>query len=217
MPLERLPSSGFEVSLIAAEYRASALYPSFVHLNRSVSMLHADVLALLYHMGRYAGLPILELGAFTGGGTMAIARGLADGGRGLEVVSVERGGPYEHERFATADIVASFRRNLAERDLAAHVRLVVGHSRDPAVVAEVARQRRFGCLLIDADGQVEDDLALYGALVLPGALLVVDDYYSPGAPQKELTTRRQLDRLAARGLLEAFCVQGWGTWIGRFL
>jgi predicted O-methyltransferase YrrM len=217
MPLERLPSSGFEVSLIAAQYRGSALYPSFVHLNHSVSMLHADVLALLYHVARYTRAPLLELGAFIGGSTIALARGAADAGRGCKVVSVETGGASDHERYATPDIVAAFRSNLAARDLAAHVRLVVGYSRDPGVVAEVARQGRFGCVLIDADGHVEDDLALYGALVLPGALLIVDDYYSPGAPEKELTTRRQIDRLAARGLLEAFCVQGWGTWIGRFL
>ena len=217
MPLARLPSSGFEVSLIAAQYRSSALYPWFVELNQRVSMLHADVLALLYHFGRYAGAPVLELGAFTGGSAIALARGLAEAGAGCKVVSVDAGGAYDHERFATPDTVAAFHRNLEERSLAAHVRLVVGHSREPAVVAEVARHGRFGCLLVDADGLVEDDLALYGALVLPEALLVVDDYYSPGAPEKEVTTRRQIDRLAARGLLEAFCVQGWGTWIGRFL
>jgi predicted O-methyltransferase YrrM len=217
VPLERLPECAFEVSLLAAQYRTCPLYPSFLHLNRSLSMLHADVLALLYHFGRYGEAAVLELGAFTGGSAIALARGLADAGNGGKVVSVELGGASSHPQYGTGDIVGAFRRNLEERGLAGYSRLVVGHSRDPAVIAEVARQAPFACLLIDSDGQVAEDLALYGGLVAPNALLVVDDYYSPGAPEKEATTRRQLDRLAARGLIETFGVHGWGTWIGRFL
>ena len=220
MPLDRLPSSGFEVSLIATQYRATELAAYFYKLNCEVSMLHADVLALLYHFGKYATSPLLELGPFTGGATIAIARGLADAGSGLKVISVELGGASGHPTYATPDIVAGFHSNLGERGLAAHSELVVGYSRDEAVLAEVARlagTARFGCLLIDSDGHVDADLQLYGPLLSPGALLVVDDYYSPGAPEKEVTTRRELDELAERRVLEPFGVHGWGTWFGKFL
>lgn len=217
MPLRRLPADGFELSLLAAQYRSSGLGAWCGELNRTLSMLHPDVLALLYHFGRYAAAPVLELGPYVGGATVAIARGLADAGRGLGVVSVELGGASSHSQYPTRDIVASLRANLAERGLAPHCRLVVGHSREPATVAQVAPHAPFGWLLIDADGQVEEDLALYGRLLQPGALLVVDDYYSPGAPEKEAPTQRALDRLAARGAVEPFGVHGWGTWFGRLL
>jgi predicted O-methyltransferase YrrM len=172
---------------------------------------------MLYHFGRYATAPVLEIGPYIGGSTIAIARGLADAARGFPVVSVELGGASAHPQYPTPDIVASLRANLAERDLLAYCRLVVGNSRDAGVVAEVARHGRFGCAVIDSDGHVEEDLALYRRLLAPGALLVVDDYYSPGAPDKEVTTRRDLDELAARRLVESFGVHGWGTWVGRLL
>jgi predicted O-methyltransferase YrrM len=220
MPLERLPSSGFELALLATQYRSIELAHYFYELNCTVSMLHADVLALLYHFARYGATPLLELGPFTGGATIAMARGLAEAASPHKVVSVETGGASDHVTYATADIVASFRANLAQRELAIHTQLVVGYSRDDSVVAEVASiagAQRFGCLLIDSDGHVAADIERYGALLRPRAYLVVDDYYSPGAPDKEVTTRQELDALAARGVVEPWGVHGWGTWFGRFV
>jgi predicted O-methyltransferase YrrM len=218
MPLERLPSTGFELSLIATQYRATELASFFYELNCSVSMLHADVLALLYHFGRYGTAPLLELGPFTGGATIAMAKGVAAAASGHKVVSVEVGGASDHVTYATPDIVASFRANLAQRELTTHTQLVVGYSRDDSVVAEVASiagGQRFGCLLIDSDGHVRDDIERYGPLLLPRAYLVVDDYYSPGAPEKEVFTRKELDALAESGVVEPWGVHGWGTWFGR--
>lgn len=215
MPLGRLPASGFELSLLASQHRGSDLWAFCSELNGTLSMLHPDVLALLYHFARNAAAPVLELGPYVGGATVAIARGLADAAHGLPVLSVELGGASSHSLYPTPDIVASLRANLAERGLAPYCRLVVGYSRDPAIVAQVASHGPFGCLLIDADGHVEEDLALYARLLQPGALLVIDDYYSPGAPEKEVLTQSQLDRLAARRVVEPFGVHGWGTWFGR--
>lgn len=219
IPFNTLPESGFDLSLIATQYRSSDLSRLFVRLNERISMLHADVLALLYHFGAHSVAPLLELGPYMGGSTIAVARGLADSGRGLRITSVEKGGKYDHPNYPTSDIVASLRANLAEHGVASHSHIIVGHSREPPTVQEVERlsaAAKFGCLIIDSDGQVEDDIRLYGPLLGQRAYLVVDDYYSPGAPEKEASTRHQIDGMVRNGTVEAFGVQGWGTWFGRF-
>jgi hypothetical protein len=47
--------------------------------------------------------------------------------------------------------------------------------------------------------------------------LVVDDYYSPGAPDKEATTSSQVAALERQHIVESFGVYGWGTWFGRLI
>jgi cephalosporin hydroxylase len=220
IPFDRLPVTAFELSLVATQYRASTLHSSFVQLNADISMLHPDALALLYHLAAFSLGPVLELGPYTGGSTIALARGLAASGRGLKTTSIEIGGRYDHPNYPTSDIVASLRANVLKHGLQSHVNVVVGDARDPAVVREVKRLSegmRFALLVIDSDGQVERDVNLYCPFLSSRAYLVVDDYYSPGAPEKEAPTRSQLDNLAKRGVVESFGVHGWGTWFGRFI
>jgi predicted O-methyltransferase YrrM len=219
IPFNSLPSTWFDVQLIAAQYRSSDVYPWCDQLNRTISMLHPDVLALLYHFGAKAKGPVLELGPYIGGSTIAIARGLAEGGSGLKVTTVEAGGKLDHADHPSMDIVASLRANLSKHGVKAHCELVVGNSRDPAVVQKVrqaAAGANFGLFVIDSDGRVNDDLNLYRDLLAPRAYLVVDDYYAPGNRDKESITRPQVDDLEKRGLVESFGVHGWGTWFGRF-
>jgi hypothetical protein len=135
------------------------------------------------------------------------------------VTSVEKGGRYDHPNYPTSDIVASLRSNLLKHGLESHTNVVVGDARDAAVVREVTRLSdgmRFVCLVIDSDGQVDKDVSLFRPLLSSRAYLVVDDYYSPGAPEKEGQTRHELDHLEGRGVVESFGVYGWGTWFGRF-
>ena len=131
------------------------------------------------------------------------------------------GGRYDHPTYATTDIVESLRANLKTYGVDGRVNLVVGHSREkPAldsVAAVVEQEGPFTCLVIDADGQVEEDIALYGRFLAARCYLVVDDYYAPGAPEKEATTRSQLAALEQRHVVESFGVHGWGTWFGRFI
>jgi len=214
------PSSCFELSLVAAQYRGAAIYQSFVTLNREISLLHPDVLALLYHFGAHSISPILELGPFMGGSTIAIARGCVDSGKGLKVVTVECGGIFEHPTHASGDIVASLRSNLEKHGLTAQTELIVGNSREAATVEQVSKfaaTKPFGCLVIDSDGKVKSDIQLYRSMLSPHAYLIVDDYYAPGNPEKEATTRGDIDELVQQGAIDPFGVHGWGTWFGRFL
>lgn len=216
-----MPTTSFELSLLATRYRSDPLHKFFSELNKRISMLHPDVLALLYHFGACANGPLLELGPYVGGSTISMARGVADGGGSARITSVEMGGRYDHPTYATADIVESLRANLKAYGVDGRVSLIVGHSREkPAldsVAAVVEQEGPFSCLVIDADGQVEEDFALYRRFVAPRCYLVIDDYYAPGAPEKEATTRNQLAALEQQHVVESFGVHGWGTWFGRFI
>lgn len=216
-----MPTTWFELSLVATQYRSAPIYQSFRELNERLSMLHPDVLALLYHYGACAEGHILELGPYVGGSTISLARGVVDAKGSTRITSIEKGGEYEHSTFSTTDIVKSLRTNLKNHGVADKVDLIVGHSRDSLVLDKLAqvseRNGKFACLVLDADGQVEDDVALYRPFLLPRCYLVVDDYYAPGAPEKEATTRNNVDALQQRGVVESFGVHGWGTWFGRFV
>ncbi|MEP6607083.1 MAG: class I SAM-dependent methyltransferase [Burkholderiaceae bacterium] len=207
--------------MTATQYRSDALYASFAELNSYISMLHSDVLALLYHYGAHAEQPILEIGPYIGGSTIALVRGILEGGLSARVTSVELGGEYRHPTYVTTDIVESLRANLKNYGVDVQVNLIVGHSRDPSVVDAVEevfqREGSFGCFVIDSDGQVQEDIALYKRFLSPRCYLVVDDYYAPGAPGKEATTRSQLAVLEQQHVIESFGVHGWGTWFGRFI
>src|SRR5688572_585275 len=105
IPFRTLPCSAFDLSLIVTQYRSSPLHEFFAELNDGLSMLHPDVLALLYHFAAYADGPLLEFGPYVGGSTIAMARGMVDGARKLRIVSVEIGGKYDHPHYPTSDIV----------------------------------------------------------------------------------------------------------------
>lgn len=215
-----MPTTSFELSLLATRYRSDPLHKFFNELNKRISMLHPDVLALLYHFGACAGGPLLELGPYVGGSTISMARGVADGGGSTRITSVEMGGRYDHPTYATTDIVESLRANLKAYGVDGRVSLIVGHSREKPALDSVGavfeHEGPFSCLVIDADGQVEEDLALYRRFLAARCYLVVDDYYAPGAPEKEATTRNQLATLEQQHVVESFGVHGWGTWFGRF-
>jgi predicted O-methyltransferase YrrM len=216
---ETLPELAAEASFLVTYYRSSKIHSFCSELNAKISMLHPDVLALLYHFGSCANGPVLEFGPFVGGSTIAIARGMLDANRSTRVTSVEVGGAYPHPTYASDNIVGDLRRNLARYKVESIVDLVVGHSRDAAVVervTELARDQLYCCVMIDSDGQAREDLMLYRNLLHPRAYLFVDDYFAPGAPEKEATTRAELDVLEQEGVLDCLGVYGWGTWIGRF-
>ena len=159
-----MPSTCFELSLVATQYRCAPIYQSFRELNERLSMLHPDVLALLYHYGACLQRPILELGPYIGGSTISLARGVIDGKVTTRITSIEKGGEYQHSTLSTTDIVKSLRTNLKNYGVIDKVDLIVGHSRDSLVLDKLAqvveRNGKFACLVLDSDCQVEDDVAL---------------------------------------------------------
>ena len=57
------------------EYRSSDVRHRLEKVGRAASMLHTDVLLLIYHFARFSSGNILEIGPYVGGSTIAAACG----------------------------------------------------------------------------------------------------------------------------------------------
>lgn len=214
-----VPDSGFALTEIVSVYRSSPVFADLQAIKCEMSMLHDEVIALLYHFGRFVKAGVLEIGPFIGGSTVAAARGMVDVGTQRPFVTVERGGArMDHPHFQTPDIIASLQRNLKNYGVDALVQVVSGGSRDEPVIEAIGQafsSAQIDLFICDADGLVLDDIKIYSDLFADDCVLVVDDYYTPHAGKKQNFTRDALQGLVKQGYLEAYGVFGWGTWIGR--
>jgi predicted O-methyltransferase YrrM len=213
------PAGALETTFLIPYYRSLPIYKELAKLNTSsVSMLHPDVLALMYHFAAHGEGPVLELGPYVGGSTIALGWGLQQRKRKATVVSIELGGRYDHPTAGTDDIVRDLRRNIQRFRVADYVQLIVGDSRHPDTVRQarecIGNEKAAVCC-IDSDGNVEADMALYKELLAPGAYLIIDDYFAPGAPHKVKPTRDGISTFERRGLVACLGIYGWGSWVGR--
>lgn len=216
--VDALPMTPFEASLLLVVCRSTEVYGLCADLDRRLSMLHADVLALLHFFGKLCSGPILEIGAYIGGATIALAKGREAGGQSARIISVEKGGSHPHPHYPSADILADLDANLREYRVRERVEIIAGHGRDPAIRSQILAAlgtERVGCWLVDADGQFDADWEAYRDVIRPGAYIVVDDYFSAEAPEKAGPTWAAINALEAKGELLALGVFGYGTWIGR--
>lgn len=186
------------------------------------SMLHHTILTIMEHLASMTQGAVVEIGAYKGGGTLAMSRGIRDSGRDTPMFTIEPGGTYPgHPDLPSDDIFADLQANLATHDLAGYVRLLQGCSSDPEVLAAVregllAAGVQIGMLCIDADGQVQRDFDLYLPLCAPGAILMVDDYSGPPENIKTDSSKMAVDALVSAGLARELGVYGWGTWFGVY-
>jgi predicted O-methyltransferase YrrM len=211
------PESAVAMSFVVPYYRSLSRYGEFCNLNKSISMLHPDVLAILYHLSRYTG-EVLELGPYVGGSTIAMGWSLKDAHINGRIVSVEVGGSYDHPTWGTDNILRDLHKNLEHYQVSQFVDVIEGDSRDPTVVQTVkarASSNGYGLMFVDTDGRIKDDFDLYRDALTSKAYIVVDDYFAPGAPEKVGTTRAGLLGLVRAGIVECLGIYGWGTWVGR--
>jgi predicted O-methyltransferase YrrM len=198
------------------EYRSSEVRQRLEKVGRAASMLHMDVLLLIYHFARFSAGNILEIGPYVGGSTIAAAFGARDSGTRKTIVSIEAGGQLKHFRLSSRNIIKDLRKNLARFGVAGEVSLINGRSFDEATISEV-RQRLssgdVGLFVFDADNNVRRDLDSYGELLNDGCWLVIDDYFGPA---KAAPLREQVDALVSEGRLLPFGYYGWGTWVGQW-
>ncbi len=201
------------------EYRHQPIFAQLHTIGLKHSMLHLDVLLLLYHFARTGEGEILEIGPYLGGSTIAMGLGVQAANRGLHIYTVEYGGAYkEHPTLPSDDIIKDLKKNLVKRGVDNTVTVIQGMSDEKRVVNEVNSHYApgsVGLMTIDADGDIARDLKLYGHLLRDDCLLVIDDYYGPSDLAKVAPTRLGVDALVARGAVAAFGTYGWGTWIGQ--
>jgi predicted O-methyltransferase YrrM len=193
---------------------------SLVSKIKAFSMLHHETLRILWELAAMSRGPILELGPYIGGSTVALAKGAA--ARGTPIISVEKGGSHaDHPYLPSVDILADLRKTLSRYGVADQVTILEGHNDAPEIVEAVARRRRrkkLGLLFIDADGQVERDFKLYKPYLRDGAFIVFDDYEmeEDWGFDKSHLVRPFVGRGIADGFFSDLDVYQWGTWVGIY-
>ncbi len=122
---------------------------------------------------------VLEIGTAHGAGTIALALGAISGGHDTRITTVDTlqalpdipssrarfGGPVENE--------AIVRENFRRAGIADRVTLHVGRSDSLATVAP--EEFAVDMLVLDADGRIDRDLALFGPRLAAEAMVIVDD------------------------------------------
>jgi predicted O-methyltransferase YrrM len=182
------------------------------------SMLGIDAIVMLYHCAKVSMGDILEVGAYTGGATIAMAMGVRDSGAGKKIISIERGCRVDHPRIGTKDSFKDLRKNLKRFGFLDQITLINGRSFDADIIAMVRRllsPRSIGLFVFDADANVRRDINCYSDLFADRCWIVIDDYL--GGADKSGKLRMQVDELVSAGRLEPLGFYGFGTWIGRWL
>src|SRR5438552_11210401 len=178
------------------EYRSDEVRHRLEKVGRAASMLHMDVLLLIYHFARFGAGNILEIGPYIGGSTVAAAFGARESrARKKKIVSIEAGGQLKHFRIPSRNILRDLKKNLARFDVLDNVTLINGRSFDEATIFEVRHRLSSGevsLFIFDADNNVRRDLDCYGDLLNDGCWLVIDDYFGTA---KAATRRAQVDVL----------------------
>jgi len=198
------------------EYRSAEVRQRLEKVGREASMLHVDVLLLIYHFARFSEGDVLEIGPYVGGSTIAAAFGARQSGTQKKIITIEAGGRVRHFRLSSRNIIKDLKKNLARFGAAEDVTLINGRSSDEAIILEVRQRlssRDVSLFIFDADNDVRRDLDSYGDLLNDGCWVVIDDYFGPA---KAAPLRAQVDALVSEARLVPFGYYGWGTWVGQW-
>lgn len=198
------------------EYRSAEVRQRLEKVGREASMLHVDVLLLIYHFARFSAGDVLEIGPYVGGSTIAGAFGARESGTQKQIVTIEAGGSVKHFRLSSRNIIKDLKKNLARFGAAEDVTLINGRSSDEAIISEVRQRlssREVSLFIFDADNDVRRDLDSYCDLFSDGCWVVIDDYFGPA---KAAPLRAQVDALVSEARLVPFGYYGWGTWVGQW-
>jgi hypothetical protein len=201
------------------EYRHKPIHSTLLKVRDKYSMLHLDVLILVYHFAKVCSGAILEIGAFVGGATIAAALGLRDLERQKKLLTIEPGGSVKHKRLGTRNILRDLERNLAREDVADLVTLIKGQSFKPETISavhQVLGLDQVGLLILDADAAKRRDIDCYRDKFANGCWMVIDDIYGADANEKITPSRADIDELVAEDLVQPLGFYGWSTWVGRW-
>jgi len=201
------------------EYRHEPIHSKLLKIRDKYSMLHLDVLILIYHFAKICSGNILEIGAFVGGATIAAAFGVRDSGTQKKLVAIEPGGSVKHKRLGTRNIFRDLERNLARQRVSELVNTIKGRSFDPATISavnEMLGTEKIGLLILDADAAKRRDIECYCDRFTDRCWMVIDDYYGTNTNVKISPSRADVDALTTAGYLEPLGFYGWSTWVGRW-
>ena len=201
------------------QYRHERIHSDLMKIRDKYSMLHLDVLILIYHFAKICSGNILEIGAFIGGATIAAAFGVRDSGQSKKLIAIEPGGSVKHKRLGTRNILHDLERNLVRQRVSEMVTLIKGRSFDAATIQAVNERLgrdKIGLLILDADAAKRRDVECYRDKFTNNCWMVIDDCYGIDSNEKITPSRADVDALVAAGLLEPLGFYGWSTWVGRW-
>src|SRR5437763_7983321 len=201
------------------QYRHEPIHSKLLKIRDKYSMLHLDVLILVYHFAKICSANILEIGAFVGGATIAAAFGVRDSGTRKKLIAIEPGGSVKHKRLGTRNIFRDLERNLARQRVSELVTTIKGRSFDPATISavnETLGADKIGLLILDADAAKRRDIECYCDRFADGCWMVIDDYYGIGTNAKITPSRADVEALTTAGYLQPLGFYGWSTWVGRW-
>jgi L-amino acid N-acyltransferase YncA/predicted O-methyltransferase YrrM len=200
-------------------YRQEPIHSTLLKIRDKYSMLHLDVLILIYHFSKICSGNILEIGAFVGGATIAAAFGVRDSGTRKKLIAIEPGGSVKHKRLGTRNIFRDLERNLARQGVSELVTTIKGRSFDPRTISavnEMLGAEKVGLLILDADAAKRRDIECYRGRFADACWMVIDDYYGTDANAKITPSRADVDSLTTAGCLQPLGFYGWSTWVGRW-
>jgi predicted O-methyltransferase YrrM len=218
---EQLPASWLLGSRVRARARTWKLQPNseFIDRMKQRSMLHQETLCLLDYFARRARRGVLEIGAYIGGGTGVVARALIEAENLIPFATIEVGGSYPTQpHLPSDDILGDLRKTLTDNGLIERATILEGWSNAPATVAAVNSifTKGIDLLIVDSDGQIARDFQLYRDLLVPGAIIVCDDYACEGANVKELPVRQWVQSVVETKTVREIGIFQWGTWFGVY-
>ena len=199
------------------EYRNQEIRHRLEKVGRAASMLHLDVLLLIYHFAKFGSGNILEIGPYIGGSTIAAAFGARESGTPKKIISVEAGGRLEHRRIPSRNIFKDLKKNLTRFGVSESVTLINGYSYQETTISAIQQmlgRGEVGLFIFDADDNVRRDLDCYGDLLTDRCWLVIDDYFGPCV--KAAPRQAQVKELVSDGRLVPFGFYGWSTWVGQW-
>ncbi len=201
------------------QYRQEPIHSALQKIRDRYSMLHLDVLLLIYHFAKVCSGAILEIGAFVGGATIAAAFGVRDSGQQKKLLAIEPGGRVKHKRLGTRNILRDLERNLARQRVSGMITLIKGRSFNPETISavhQVLGSDEIGLLILDADAGKQRDIECYKDKLSEGCWMIIDDYCGADSNVKSAPSRADVDALVAAGVLEPLGFYGWSTWVGRW-
>jgi predicted O-methyltransferase YrrM len=206
-----------ELMRTLVDYRMSPVRQMMEKVTKAGSMLHVDVLMLIYHFAKISRGQILEIGSFLGGSAIAAALGARESGVRKQIITVEPGGRLKGHRLASRNIFKDLKKNLARFGVAEEVTAINGFSYEPSTISairEAFAPGEVGFFIFDADDKVGRDLNCYGDLLADDCWVLIDDYV--GTTEKAGPTRAAVDPFVASGRLVPLGYYGWSTWVGRW-
>jgi phosphinothricin acetyltransferase len=198
------------------QYRQEPIHSALLKVRDKHSMLHLDVLILIYHFAKICSGQILEIGAFVGGATIAAAFGVRDSDRQKKLIAIEPWRKRQTQTTRHAQYLARFGTKPRPATVSELVTLIKSHSFEPKTISTVHHllgRDEIGLLILDADAAKRRDIESYRDKFADGCWMVIDDYYGADSNAKTAPSRADVDALMAAGCLEPWAstagAHGW--------